>query len=170
MRQAIAIVNMLLCPIAMTKPLNEALSLDLAQRTQSKAKAPFENAYRAAIATQGATYVQGFLAFAGQPRQPIEHAWIEVGDEILDPSLPHLKQKPERLHYFPAHHLSVKKLKAAVEEAKEDYPEDDPLPIYGGMPYEYYGNVMLGGKDYQAAFEAAEAKCRELNQRQAENN
>jgi hypothetical protein len=161
---------LLFCPAAMTKTLNETLSLDLAQRTKSKAKTPFDNAYRAAIATEGATYVQGFLAFAGQPRKPVEHAWIEVGEEILDPSLPHLPQKPDRLHYFPAHSLSVKKLKAAVEEAKEDYPEDDPLPIYGSMPYEYYGNVMLGGKDYQSAFVAAETKCAELNQRQAENN
>jgi hypothetical protein len=154
----------------MTKTLNEALSLDLAKRTKSKAKTPFDNAYRAAVATEGSTYIQGFLAFPGQPLKPLEHAWVEMGDEILDPSLPHLQQKSENLHYFSAHSLSVKKLKAAVEEAKEDYPEDDPLPIYGAMPYEYYGNVMLGGKDYQAAFSAAAAKCQELNQRQAENN
>jgi hypothetical protein len=84
--------------------------------------------------------------------------------------LPHLHQKPEGLHYFVAQSVSVKKLKAIVEESKEDYPEDDPLPIYGSSPYEYYGNIMLGGKEYQAAFDAAAAKCKELNQKQAENN
>ncbi len=152
------------------KPLNEALSLVLAQSVKSKAKTPFDNAYRAALATEGATYVQGFLVFAGQPYKPSEHAWIESQDEVLDPSLPHLKQKPDGLYYFAAQSLSVKKLKAIVEEAKEDYPEDDPLPTYGSSPYEYYGNVMLGGKEYQAAFKAAEAKCKELNQKQAENN
>ena len=56
-----------------------------------------------------------------------------------------------------------------VEEAKEDYPEDPPLPIYGSMPYEYYGDVMLGGKEYQQAFDAAQAKCRELNRPTLEN-
>jgi hypothetical protein len=152
------------------KPLNEALSLALAQTVKSKAKTPFDNAYRAALATEGVTYVQGFLVFPGQPYKPLEHAWIETGEEILDPSLPHLKQKAEVLHYFAAQSLSVKKLKAIVEEAKEDYPEDDPLPTYGSSPYEYYGNVMLGGKEYQAAFDAAAAKCKELNQKQAENN
>ena len=152
------------------KPLNEALSLALAQNVKSKAKTPFDNAYRAALATEGATYIQGFLVFAGQPYKPLEHAWIESQDEVLDPSFPHLKQKTEALHYFAAQSLSVKKLKAIVEEAKEDYPEDDPLPTYGSSPYEYYGNVMLGGKEYQAAFKAAEAKCKELNQKQAENN
>lgn len=153
----------------MTPTLDPTQSLELAKRVNSKAKTPFDNAYRAAIATEGATYIQGFLAVPGRPK-PTEHAWITVGESILDPSFPHLKQKPENLYYFPAHSLSVKKLKAAVEEAKEDYPEDDPLPIYGDMPYEYYGNIMLGGKDYQAAFDAAAAKGRELTQKQAENN
>jgi hypothetical protein len=40
-------------------------------------------------------------------------------------------------------------------------------PIYGTSPYEYYGDVMLGGKEYVAAYEIAEAKCKELNQRRA---
>jgi hypothetical protein len=31
------------------------------------------------------------------------------------------------------------------------------------MPYEYYGDRMLGGADYQAAYEEALAKSRELN-------
>jgi hypothetical protein len=105
------------------KSINESLSQTLAQTVKSKAKTPFDNAYRAALATVGATYVQGFLVFAGQPYKPLEHAWIETNEEILDPSLPHLKQKAEGLHYFPAQSLSVKKLKAIVEEAKEDYPE-----------------------------------------------
>jgi hypothetical protein len=152
------------------KPINESISNTLAQTVKSKAKTPFDNAYRAALATEGASYVQGFLVFAGQPYKPVEHAWIETAEEIFDPSLPHLKQKVEGLHYFAAQSVSVKKLKAIVEESKEDYPEDDPLPIYGSSPYEYYGNIMLGGKEYQAAFKAAEAKCKELNQKQAENN
>jgi hypothetical protein len=152
------------------KPINESLSNTLAQTVKSKAKTPIDNAYRAALATEGVTYVQGFLVFAGQPYKPVEHAWIETAEEILDPSLPHLKQKPEVLHYFVAQSVSVKKLKALVEEAKEDYPEDDPLPIYGSSPYVYFGNIMQGGKEYQDAFDAAEAKCQELNQKQAENN
>lgn len=64
----------------------------------------------------------------------------------------------------------MKQLKDAIEEAKEDYPEDNPLPIYGSAPYEYYGDVMLGGKEYLEAYQAAEAKCRELNQRMVEKN
>jgi hypothetical protein len=149
----------------MDKPLDEALSREIAERISSKAKAPFDNAFKAALKTPGATYVQGFLATTGKPYEPIEHGWIELDDRIIDPSLPYLNREPQTLHYFPAQRLTVKQLKAAIEEAKEDYPEDDPLPIYGAAPYEYYGDKMLGGKEYQAAFETAAAKCQELNPR-----
>lgn len=141
--------------------LDESASLELAQRIKSKAKKPFENAYQAALKTETATYVQGFLVFAGEAKDPIEHAWIEVEDRILDPNLPHLHKKAEQLYYFPAQKLSVRKLTAAVEEAKEDYPDDEALPVYGKMPYEYYGNVMLGGKEYLDAHHAAIALSQE---------
>jgi hypothetical protein len=154
----------------MNKPLDEALSVEVAQRVKSKAKTQFQNAYRAALATQGAVYVQGFLAFAGKPYKPIEHGWIELENSIVDPTLPYLNKNAQEIWYFPAQSLTVKELKAIIEESKEDYPEDDPLPIYGDPPYEYYGNVMLGDKSYQEAYQAAEAKCRELNQKNAETN
>jgi hypothetical protein len=154
----------------MNKPLDEALSVDVAQRVKSKPKTQFQNAYRAALATQGAVYVQGFLAFAGKPYKPIEHGWIELENSIVDPTLPYLNKNAQEIWYFPAQSLTVKELKAIIEESKEDYPEDDPLPIYGDPPYEYYGNVMLGDKSYQEAYQAAEAKCRELNQKNAETN
>jgi len=154
----------------MNKLLDEALSIEIADRIKSKASTSFDNAYKAALSTKGATYVQGFLVFAGQLYQPIEHSWIELGDLIVDPTLPHLNKNAQDLWYFSAHSLSVKQLKAIIEESQEDYPEDDPLPIYGDPPYEYYGDVMLGGKDYLEAYQAAEAKCRELNQLNAEHN
>jgi hypothetical protein len=154
----------------MNLPLDEALSREVAERTKSKARQPFENAYKAALATAGAVYVQGFLIYASKPYRLVEHGWLEVNDHIVDPNLPHLKKKAEELIYFPAQRLTVNQLKAAVEEAKEDYPEDNPLPIYGSMPYEYYGDVMLGGQEYLDAYQAAELKCRELNQRMAEKN
>ncbi|BAZ21155.1 hypothetical protein NIES4073_20330 [Kalymmatonema gypsitolerans NIES-4073] len=154
----------------MNKPLDEALSVDVAQRVKSKPKTQFQNAYRAALATQGAVYVQGFLAFAGKPYKPIEHGWIELENSIVDPTLPYLNKNAQEIWYFPAQRLTVKELKAIIEESKEDYPEDDPLPIYGDPPYEYYGNVMLGDKSYQKAYQAAEAKCRELNQKNADKN
>jgi hypothetical protein len=72
--------------------------------------------------------------------------------------------------YFAAQSLSMKKLKAVIEESKEDYPEDDPLPIYGDAPYDYYGDVMLGGKEYLEAYKAAEAKCKEIQALKAQNN
>lgn len=148
---------------ASTPPLDETLSRATAEQIGSKAKFPFENAYKAALATAGATYVQGFLVRAGYPPQPLEHAWIEAEERLIDPNLPYLGTAAADLYYFPAQRLSVKKLKAAIEEAQEDYPEDSPLPIYGSQPYEYYGDVMLGGKEYLAAQEAALAKGRELN-------
>ncbi|KAB8320593.1 MULTISPECIES: hypothetical protein [Nostocales] len=154
----------------MNKPLDEALSVEVAQRVKSKPKTQFQNAYRAALATQGAIYVQGFLAFAGKPYKPIEHGWIELENSIVDPTLPYLNKNAQEIWYFPAQRLTVKELKAIIEESKEDYPEDDPLPIYGDPPYEYYGNVMLGDKSYLEAYQAAEAKCRELNQKNAEKN
>lgn len=146
----------------MNLPLNETRSVEVAQEIQSKASKSFDNAYRAALALKGATYVQGFVAIAYGPSQPIEHAWVEMDESIIDPTLPHFNRAAGDIYYFPAQHLSLKKLKAIVEESEEDYPEDDPLPIYGAPPYEYYGEVMLGGKDYLDAFQAAEAKCKEL--------
>jgi len=154
----------------MNKPLDAEQSIALATRIKSKAKTPFDNAYRAALATTGATYVQGFVAFVGQPYKPLEHSWLELDDRILDPNLPHLNRPAEALHYFPAQRLTVKQLKAAIEEAQEDYPDDDPLPIYGATPYEYYGDVMLGGKDYLAAHNAAIAQCQSLNQAKPTSN
>ncbi|AFY30523.1 hypothetical protein [Calothrix sp. PCC 7507] len=147
----------------MNKPLDEALSVEISQRINSKASKPFDNTYRAALATEGAVYVQGFLVFVGKPYQPVEHSWIELGDSIIDPNLPHLQKNPQELWYFAAQRLTIKQLKAVIEESQEDYPEDDPLPIYGESPYEYYGDVMLGGKDYLAAYQAAEIKCKEIN-------
>ncbi|MBD2342958.1 hypothetical protein [Anabaena subtropica] len=154
----------------MNKVLDETLSIKIGESIKSKSNKPFDNAYKAALATQGATYVQGFLVCAGKPYKPREHSWIEIGDIIVDPTLPHLRKKPEELWYFLAESWSIKQLKAIIEESKEDYPEDDPLPIYGAAPYEYYGDVMLGGKEYLNAYQAAEAKCKELQTIQAQNN
>ncbi len=162
----------------MNKQLDEARSHEVAQGIKSKAKKPFDNAYKAALATEGASYVQGFLVFSGSPYRPVEHAWIEVidaaGDEsvigIIDPNLPHLKKKAEELSYFAAHSLDVNELKEILEESEEDYPEDDPLPIYGDAPYEYYGDVMLGDKKYLDAYQLAEAKCKEINKPIVESN
>ncbi|NJR52375.1 MAG: hypothetical protein HC780_25175 [Leptolyngbyaceae cyanobacterium CSU_1_3] len=151
----------------MDKPLDVERSLAVAKAIQIKAKASFENAYKAALVTEGATYVQGFLVFAGAPFQPIEHGWLELENTLLDPNLPHLNRKADQLYYFPAHRLTVKQLKKAIEEAEEDYPEDDALPVYGKMPYEYYGDIMLGGKDYLMAHQAADAKCKALNRPKA---
>jgi hypothetical protein len=158
----------------MNKLLDETLSIETAERINSRASTPFDNAYKAALSTEGARYVQGFLTFVGKPYRPIEHSWIELGDasevRIIDPTLPHLNKNPQELWYFAAQRLTVKKLKAIIEESKEDYPEDEPLPIYGDPPYEYYGDVMLGGQDYLTAYQAAEAKCKEINQLNPENN
>lgn len=147
----------------MSKLLDETLSIEIAKRIKSKANDCFDNAYKAALLTEGAMYVQGFLTFAGEPYSPIEYSWIELDDRIVDPTLQHLNKSAQDLYYFPAQRLTVEQLQAAVEEAKEDYPDDDPLPVYGAAPYEYYGDVMLGGNDYLEAHKQAEAKSRELN-------
>ncbi len=154
----------------MEKVLDEALSRSLAQRISSKAKTPFDNAYKAALATPDAIYVQGFLVIAGKLKQPIEHAWIEVGDRIIDPHFPHHKQPAANLFYYWAQQLTLAQLKTAMDTAHEDYPDDDPLPIYGAEPYDYYGDVMLGGREYTQAHAAAVAKYQELSDRTAETN
>lgn len=154
----------------MSLPLDEARSREVAEQIKSKARKPFDNSYRAALVTTDAVYVQGFLVYASKPYRLIEHSWLEVNDSIVDPNFSYLNQKAEALCYFPAQRLTVTQLKAAVEEAKEDYPDDDPLPIYGSTPYEYYGDIMLGGKEYQQAYQAAEVKCRELTEQVIDQN
>lgn len=145
----------------MSKPLDATLSIEIAERIKSKAANCFDNAHQAALLTEGAVYVQGFLAFAGVSA-PIEYSWIELEDCLADPTLPRLNNNAQELYYFPAQRLTVKQLKAAVEEAQEDYPDDPPLPVYGAPPHEYYGDLMMGGQEYEAAYQEAEAKCREL--------
>lgn len=146
----------------MNQPLDETRSVELCQQIKAKAATPFDNAHRAAIATPGSTYVQGFVVLASQPVQVIEHGWLELEEQIVDPTLPHLKKIAPELYYFPVQRLSLKQLKAAVEEAQEDYPDDPPLPVYGTQPYEYYGDVMLGGKEYLDAHQSAIAKGKEI--------
>jgi hypothetical protein len=147
----------------MPKSLDADRSRELAKAANCRTRAPFDNAYSAIALEPEALYVQGFLVCEGEPFQPVEHAWLELGERVIDPNFPSLKRSPTAVFYFPAQQLSYDDLKAAIEEAKEDYPEDDPLPIYGSMPYDYYGDVMLGGAAYTAAFAAAKAKCKELN-------
>lgn len=149
--------------IGMNKLLDATLSIEVGQSLKKLAKNPFENAYKAALLHPNCTYVQGFLVVAGESLPPIEHSWIELDNNVVDPSFTLWDKQAEELYYFSAHCLTVKQLIAAVEEAKEDYPEDNPLPVYGEMPYEYYGEVMLGGKDYQVAYEAALAFSQEIN-------
>ena len=145
----------------MSKLLDTKLSAEVANRIDGKFKNCFDSAYKAALLLEGAMYIQGFLAWAGEPYAPVEYSWIELDDRIVAPTLP--QNKTQELYFFPAQRLTVAQLKAAVEEAEEDYPDDDPLPIYGATPYDYYGEVMLGGQEYSAAYKEAEAKCRELN-------
>ncbi len=146
----------------MDKPLDAEQSIALAN--QVKAKNSFERAAKSVSLLEGALYVQGFVVVVGAPYKPMEHCWLELDDRILDPSLQSLNRQPEEISYYPAQRITEKKLKAAIEEAQEDYPEDEPLPIYGSAPYTYYGDLMLGGKEYLDAFETATAKARELNQ------
>jgi hypothetical protein len=148
----------------MSKSLDINLSIEIAERIGSKANKCFDNAYQAAILDDSCLYVQGFLVMGVEPYSVKEYAWIELEDQIIDPTIVSLSEDAQYLHYFPAQSLKVKQLKAVIDESKEDYPEDDPLPIYGNTPYEYYGEIMLGGKEYLAAYQAAEAKCIELSQ------
>lgn len=153
----------------MDKPLDAEQSIEVATRIKSKAKSSFQNAAKAIATVEGALYVQGFVTFVGSPYKPLEHSWLELDDRLIDPTFPHLNRKPEQLHYYPAQKLTAKQLKKAIEEAKEDYPEDEPLPIYGSTPYEYYGDDMLGGKEYTQSYETANAKCIELNPSKNQN-
>lgn len=147
----------------MSKSLDIDLSTKIAGRINSQANKYFDNAYQAAILDDSYLYVQGFLVLGVEPHSIIEYGWVELDDQIIDPTFVFLSQDAQYLYYFPAQSLKVKQLKAVIEESQEDYPEDDPLPIYGTTPYEYYGELMLGGKEYLAAYQAAEVKCMELS-------
>ena len=146
----------------MSKSLDINLSTEIAAQLGSKANKCFDNAYQAALLDNSYLYVQGFLVVGVEPYAIMEYGWIELEDQIIDPTFVSLNLDAQYLYYFPAQTLKVKQLKAIIDESKEDYPEDDPLPIYGATPYEYYGEIMLGGKEYLAAYQAAEAKIREL--------
>lgn len=149
----------------MSKVLNIELSQEVVKQIKPPTRNCFERAYQATLLTPNSHYIQGFLVLAHQPYVPIEYSWLEVEEEIVDPNPRHLTDAETQPDYFPAQSLSEKELKVAVEEAVEDYPDDEPLPVYGQMPYEYYGEVMLGGKAYQTAYEEALAKCRELKRK-----
>ena len=146
----------------MSRSLDINLSTEIAAQLGSKANKCFDNAYQAALLDDRYLYVQGFLVLGVEPFSVMEYGWIELEDQIIDPTFVSLNLDAQYLYYFPAQTLKVKQLKAIIDESKEDYPEDDPLPIYGATPYEYYGEIMLGGKEYLAAYQAAEAKIREL--------
>ncbi|MEC4984362.1 MAG: hypothetical protein SAJ37_03610 [Oscillatoria sp. PMC 1068.18] len=147
----------------MDKVLNTELSEEITQKIGKKNRNPFARAYQATLVTEEAIYVQGFLVWKGEPYRPVECAWIELEDCLVDLNLSHLHKSADQLYYFAAHKLTAKQLKAAIEEAEEDYPDDDPLPVYGETPYAYYGDVMLGGEEYELAYQEALKKCRELN-------
>lgn len=163
----------------MNKVLDEELSLQVSVSIKSKVGKPFDNAYKAAFFTEGAIYVQGFVVVCQKPYYPIESAWLELGVvaskeeafiRIVDPNFKYLTKSTKIMWYFPAQSLNLKKMKAIIEESKEDYPEDNPLPIYGKSPYEYYGDLMLGGKEYLVAYKKAIDKCQELSQLYTNNN
>ncbi len=144
--------------------INPPLPLDIPQSQQLTAQFPkhpklsvFERAWRTAARWPGPVYyVQGFLT--GFRPQPQEHAWIELADRRLDPSLP--PGHPQKFGYFPCRRFTVAQVKAAIAAAQEDYPEDESLPIYDPAPYAYYGDRFLGGIAYQQAWEAAIAHQR----------
>lgn len=148
----------------MSKSLDLNLSTEVAEQISSKANKCFDNAYQAALLDNSYLYVQGFLVVGVEPYSIMEYGWIELEDQIIDPTFVFLNLDAQYLYYFPAQTVKAKQLKAIIDESKEDYPEDDPLPIYGATPYEYYGEIMLGGKEYLAAYQAAEAKIGELTQ------
>ena len=147
----------------MGKSLDINLSTQIAEQISSKANKCFDNAYQAALLDNSYLYVQGFLVVGVEPCSIMEYAWLELENQIIDPTFACLSLEAQYLYYFPAQSLKVKQLKAIIDESKEDYPEDDPLPIYGNAPYEYYGEIMLGGQEYLTAYQAAEAKIRELS-------
>lgn len=99
----------------MSKPLNVTLSIEIAKSINSKATDYFDNAYKAALLTEGSMYVQGFLIYAVEPCILLEYGWIELDGQIVDPTFPHLNKNAQELYYFPAQHLTIKQLKAAVE-------------------------------------------------------
>ena len=153
----------------MDKPLDAEQSIEVATQIKSKAKSRFQNAAKAIALVEGALYVQGFITFVGSPYKPVEHSWLELDDRLVDPTFPYLNRKSDQIYYYPAQKLTAKQLKKAIEEAEEDYPDDEPLPIYGLTPYDYYGDEMLGGKEYTQAYESANAKCVELNPPKSRN-
>jgi hypothetical protein len=76
----------------MSKPLEENLSREIAQRIKSNPKNSFDNSYKATLLHDSAMYVQGFLVGTGKPYKPIEHSWLEFDEYLVDPTLPHLTQ------------------------------------------------------------------------------
>lgn len=86
----------------MNKILDEELSLQVSVSIKSKVEKPFDNAYKAALCTKEAIYVQGFVVICQKPYHPIESAWLELtvassmGEtsiHIIDPNFKYLTKK-----------------------------------------------------------------------------
>jgi hypothetical protein len=150
-----------------SKPLDPVRSKQIAQQIKANPKLNFENSYKAALQLEDSLYVQGFMITIGKSNkskeqfkvqikeQPKEYSWLELDDCLIDLNLPN--GNIDNRFYFAAQKLSLNQLKIAIAAAKEDYPDDSPLPIYGKEPYQYYGDQLLGGEEYQAAYQAAVA-------------
>jgi hypothetical protein len=146
-----------LSPKKLDPERSKQIAQQIAKQSKLIPKLIFENTHKAAFIVADSLYTQGFVVNLGKSSKPQEHSWLELDHFIIDLGLTKLNLD-SRL-YFPAQQLNLTELKAAIAEAEEDYPEDSPLPIYGSQPYDYYGELLLGGKDYTIAYNAAMARC-----------
>ncbi len=95
---------------------NAEKSRELGREIGAKAKACFNNAFRALAELPGSSYIEGYAIIGGA--LVIEHAWIEYQGETIDPTLPEGAGE-----YFPGLRYS----QAELLEALAEIPE---LPIF----------------------------------------
>lgn len=119
-----------------TKPLDTALSADLAKAIRAQPKQCWLNAFRVMHERPGLRYVEGWIISDGDGLL-IEHGWLETDTAIIDPTL--YRQPPAR--YFAGLVFTPAEAQRALSELNRV-----ELPIAWQQPDK---------PAYKAAFDAA---------------
>ena len=146
------------------KTLNRVYSEYLARTVRGQPRECWRNAFTAVACMDepGATYVEGWLVV--EPGIVIEHGWIEIGDQIIDPTLyanPVLWVDPTLAaeSYF----AGVRYSQATVEDIVRKSSQGLDLPVVWGIGNGAKGyRFGWGGTKHQGYCQARDAAFKSI--------